>query len=53
LADKGVSEDLINRVNHVLSTAQFARYAPVAEHAMQEMYDETTQLINDLEGQKL
>jgi hypothetical protein len=53
LADKGVNEALIQEVNHVLSTAEFARYAPTSDHAMQDMYKDTTQMINNLESQKL
>lgn len=53
LRDKGVEDSLIAEVNHVLSTAEFARYAPVSDHAMREMYDATTLLINNLEGQGL
>jgi hypothetical protein len=53
LSDKGVNEALIQEVNHVLSTAEFARYAPTSDHAMQDMYKDTTQMINNLESQKL
>jgi hypothetical protein len=53
LADKGVNDTLIQDVNNVLSTAEFARYAPTSDHAMQDMYKATTQMINNLESQKL
>lgn len=53
LATKAVSEDVINQVLHVLSTAEFARYAPITEHAMQDIYEETTKIINQLENCKL
>ena len=53
LANKGVSEALVKDVLHVLSTAEFARYAPTSDHAMQEIYNDTTQIINQLENCKL
>ena len=53
LRQKGVSEVLIQEVNDVLSSAEFARYAPTAEHAMEELYLQTTKLINNLENQKI
>ena len=53
LSSKGVSDQLIAEVNQVLSTAEFARYAPTTDHAMQDMYNSITQMINNLESQKL
>ena len=53
LAQKGVSEALINDVKNVLSTAEFARYAPSTDHAMDDLYKATTNLINNLEEEKL
>lgn len=53
LAGKAVSEDIIKQVLHVLSTAEFARYAPTSDHAMQDIYEETTKIINQLENCKL
>jgi len=53
LAHKGVSEVLIKQVKEVLSTAEFARYAPSTDHAMDDLYKATTNLINDLEDQKI
>ena len=53
LRAKGVSEALISEVKNVLSTAEFARYAPATNHAMDDLYHATTQLINHLEEQKL
>lgn len=53
LSDKGVSEKTIQDVNNVLSIAEFARYAPTTDYEMQKMYELTTQIINELEGQKL
>ena len=41
------------QVMHVLSTAEFARYAPTTEHAMQDIYDQTAKIINQLENSKL
>ena len=53
LREKGVSDDLIKNVKDVLSTAEFARYAPSTDHAMDDLYKATTNLINDLEDQKI
>ncbi len=53
LTQKGVSETLIAEVKNVLSTAEFARYAPTTDHAMEDLYRDTTNLINNLEEQKL
>lgn len=53
LRSKGVDEALIKRVNDVLSTAEFARYAPSTGEEMQSLFDNTANLINDLENQKL
>ena len=53
LSQKGVSEALIKEVKDVLSTAEFARYAPSTDHTMEDLYKATTKLINDLEEEKL
>ena len=53
LAQKGVAESLIAEVKNVLSTAEFARYAPTTDHAMDDLYTATTNLINNLEDQKI
>ena len=53
LAQKGVSETLIAEVKNVLSTAEFARYAPSTDHGMEDLYTATTNLINNLEDQKI
>lgn len=53
LREKGVSEDLIKEVNNVLSTAEFARYAPSSDHTMDDLYKATSRLIDQLEEQKL
>ena len=53
LANKGVSEMLIKDVLHVLATAEFARYAPTSDHEMQDIYNNTTTIINQLENCKL
>ncbi|MBR1878686.1 MAG: protein BatD [Paludibacteraceae bacterium] len=53
LHSKGVSDALIADVMNVLSTAEFARYAPATDHAMDDLYRDTTKLINDLEDQKI
>lgn len=53
LSQKGVSQSLIDEVLDVLATAEFARYAPTSDHAMQDLYNNTTKIINQLENNKL
>ena len=53
LRQKGVSEQLIGEVTNVLSTAEFARYAPSTDPALNDLYTATTNLINNLEDQKI
>ena len=53
LASKGVAQNIINELLEVLSTAEFARYAPTSEHAMQDLYNATTAIINELEDCRL
>lgn len=53
LTQKGIDACLINAVKDVLSTAEFARYAPTSNHTMDDLFQSTTQLINQLEQQKL
>lgn len=53
LKQKGVSDALIEQVMHVLSTAEFARYAPSTDHGMEDLYAATTNLIDNLEEEKL
>lgn len=53
LQQKGVQETLISEVAQVLDTAAFARYAPTTDHAMEDLYRDTTKLIDQLEEQKL
>ena len=53
LRSKQVSEDIIAEVADVLSTAEFARYAPSTSADEQALYDRIAQLINTLESQKI
>ncbi len=53
LSNKGVSQTIIGELHRVLTTAEFARYAPTSDHAMQDMYNDTTNIINQLENAKL
>lgn len=53
LRAKSVSEALIEMTMHVLSEAEFARYTPQVDGAMQDMFATTSKLINSLEEQKL
>ena len=53
LREKNVDDTLIADVMNVLSTAEFARYAPTTDHDMEDLYKATTNLINHLEDQKI
>ncbi len=53
LREKQIAEELIEEVSHVLSTAEFARYAPSAAGSKEELYDATAKLIDSLENTKL
>ena len=53
LRQKNVSEALIGEVKNVLSTAEFARYAPSTDHAMEDLYKATANLINNLENERI
>lgn len=53
LANKAVPNATIQQVLHVLSTAEFARYAPTLDSAMHELYADTIKIINQLESEKL
>lgn len=53
LRQKNVSEALIGEVKNVLSTAEFARYAPGTDHAMEDLYKATANLINNLENERI
>ena len=53
LSSKGVAQELISQLLEVLANAEFARYAPTSDHAMQNIYDDITKIINQLENNKL
>ena len=53
LREKGVDEALVGEVNKVLAAAEFARYAPASDHAMEDIYNATTRIIDQLENKKL
>lgn len=53
LRRKSVPEPLIQEVLQLLSTTEFARYAPASDDDRQDMYKQTANLINKLESQKL
>lgn len=53
LISKGVAQELIEELNRVLSTAELARYAPTYDYAMQQIYNDTINIINQLESAKL
>lgn len=53
LHHKNVQEALINDTNEVLQAAEMARYFTGGAMPMQELYDRTTKLIDNLENQKI
>jgi len=53
LRKKKVNDPLISQVSEVLSTAEFARYAPTTGAEKQALYDATATIINQLENQKI
>lgn len=53
LRSKNTAEQLIAEVNNVLSTAEFARYAPASAGSKQDLYNATAKLIDNLEDTKL
>ena len=53
LISKGVAQELIEELHRVLSTAELARYAPTYDYAMQQIYNDTINIINQLESAKL
>ncbi len=56
LQSKQVSETLISTVNEVITTTQIARYTSLSAQPTQEaqdLYNQTIELINNLENQKL
>lgn len=53
LHQKGIADELIQQVKEVLSTAEFARYAPTTGAEKQALYDATANIINQLENQKI
>ena len=53
LRSKNVDETLIQEVSDVLSTAEFARYAPSTTSDAEALYDRTVKLIDTLESAKL
>lgn len=53
LRKKNVDNELICEVDKVLSTAEFARYAPSTDNQMQLLLEQTATLIDKLENQKI
>ncbi|MBQ0118338.1 MAG: protein BatD [Bacteroidales bacterium] len=53
LRKKNIDNELISEVDKVLSTAEFARYAPSSDTQMQQIFEQTANLIDKLENQKL
>lgn len=52
LAKSGVSSELIDQYNDIVSTCEFARYAPSSDdQAMDTLYRKATDCINSLESQ--
>lgn len=51
LAEKGVDDNLINRLTNVLNTCEFARFAPGSgQQEMGNLYEETIKVISDIES---
>lgn len=53
LRGKQVDDSLIKEVRDVLSVAEQARYAPTTNSDMEQLYERTATLINQLENRKL
>ncbi len=53
LREKGIAEELIKEVVNVLSTAEFARYAPAMAGDPKDVYTATVNLIDQLEDSKI
>ncbi len=53
LREKGIAEELIKEVVNVLSTAEFARYAPAMAGDPKNVYTATVTLIDKLEDSKI
>lgn len=51
LHEKGVNEELLNQLTNILKTCEFARFAPgTGQQEMGNLYEETIQVISDIEG---
>jgi hypothetical protein len=51
LEEKGVEKALINQLTNILNTCEFARFAPgTGQQEMGNLYEETIQVISDIEG---
>jgi hypothetical protein len=51
LQEKGVNDELLNQLTNILNTCEFARFAPnTGQQEMGNLYEETIQVISDLEG---
>ena len=53
LRERGVDEALITKTNNVLQDAALARYAPSMGIKPKDLYEQTEEMINELEGCKL
>ncbi len=53
LREKGIVEELVKEVVNVLSTAEFARYAPTMAGDPKDIYTATVKLIDQLEDSKI
>ncbi len=54
LSEKGIEQELVNRLNTMISTCEFAQYAPVgAEGSPEKIYNEAGQIIDAIEKSKL
>ena len=53
LTQRGLEGDLIHELTSVIDEAEFARFAPVREGDMQQLYDRAAQIIGQIDSHKL
>jgi len=53
LTQRGLEGNLIHELTSVIDEAEFARFAPVREGDMQQLYDRAAQIIGQIDSHKL
>ena len=53
LADRGLEQTLIGELTSVIDEAEFARFAPVREGDMQQLYERTAGVIGQIDSHEL